>query len=123
MVHGVVVPANQLGDGHQLIALLLQPCDYSLQGLGSVFGSIVHENDGAVAQMLVAGDGLDNRIYAVVLPVQRVYTRQKKKCIFYAIFAECSDGVGYFDAAVLTEGNFLYQDGAEVFDSIKITSV
>ena len=65
----VIVPINKLGDRDNLITFFFQVGQHGIQRLGGVFGTVMAEDDGTVAQMLVFADCADNGVHAVVFPV------------------------------------------------------
>lgn len=64
---------DQVGHFDKFISLAFRRGDQRIQHLRGVFGSVVAENDGAVAQMLVIADFVDDRDGIIVLPVQAVH--------------------------------------------------
>lgn len=70
--HVVLILVDQLRDGHQLIPLILQACNHCIQRVRRVFRPVVHENDRPVIQLVGLHHALDDIVYAIVLPVQRI---------------------------------------------------
>ncbi len=72
-VHRIIIFVDQILYSDQFIALFFECGDHLIQGLGSMFGTVVAEDDGAVAQMLVIAHLVYDRGGIVVLPVQTVH--------------------------------------------------
>ena len=53
MIHLIIVRIDQFRDGNQFIAFLLQSFNDAGKGILCIFGTVVHENNGTVPQMLV----------------------------------------------------------------------
>ena len=53
MIHLIIVRIDQFRDGNQFIAFLLQTFNDAGKGILCIFSTVVHEDDGAVAQVLV----------------------------------------------------------------------
>ena len=73
MIQVVVIPSNQLRDRNKLIPLILQCCNQSVQRIRRVLGPVVAQNDASVSEVLVLRYSLDDGIYAVVFPVERIH--------------------------------------------------
>ena len=72
-IHRIIFFIDQIGHPHEFVAFAFQRRDQRIQCLRSVLGSVVAQDDGAVAQMLVVAYGINDGVYAVVLPVQAVH--------------------------------------------------
>lgn len=72
-IHRVVFLINQIRHLHKLIALAFERGDERIQCLGGVLGTVVAQDDGTIAQMLVIAYGIHDGVYAVVLPVEGVH--------------------------------------------------
>lgn len=79
MVNRKLAPVYQLRNRHQLKPLILQANNYTLQGLGSEFRTVMHENNGTLAQVLMLGTLLDNTVCAIIFPVEGVTVRNNFK--------------------------------------------
>ena len=72
-VHLIIVFVDQIFDHDKFIPFLFQRGDHFIQSFGSMLGSVVAEDDGAVAQMLVVAHSVDDGVHTVVLPVERIH--------------------------------------------------
>lgn len=72
MIHVVIVPVDQLGHRHKLIAGFFQCPDQNVQRLGSVSCPIVAQYDGTVSEMFILCDCLYNRVRTIIFPVETV---------------------------------------------------
>lgn len=70
VVNGVVAGEDQLGDGHEGIALLSELFQNGGQGLGSVESCVMKEHDGARSHL--AGHPLGDLVGGDLLPVQTI---------------------------------------------------
>ena len=59
--------------GNKFISFSFHRSDERIQCLRSVLGSVVAQDDGAVAKVLVVTDGIHDGVYAVVLPVEGIH--------------------------------------------------
>ena len=82
-VHMKVVFVYQIRHFYKFIALCLKVGNQLVKGIGSVFGTVVHKNNGAVLKRLVICYGLDNVADTVILPVERVNIRYKSNNKLY----------------------------------------
>ena len=74
-IHRIILFIDQIRHLHKLIALAFECGDERIQRLGGVLGSVVAEDDGTVAQVLVVADGIHDGVHAVVLPVEGILVR------------------------------------------------
>ena len=72
-IHRIIFFIDQIRHLHKLVSLSFERGDERIQRLRGIFGTIVAQNDGAVAQMLVIADGIHDGIWAVVFPVQAAH--------------------------------------------------
>ena len=79
VVDGVGLGEDDLGDGHEGIALLEQIFDDAGQGLRGVLGGVVEQDDGAGADL--GGDPLGDLPGGQVLPVEAITTSYKGKSL------------------------------------------
>lgn len=79
-IHLIIFLIDQIRHLHKFIAFSFQRGDERIQCLGSVLGTVVAQDDGAVAQVLMVAYGINDGVYAVVLPVQAVHTRYTWNC-------------------------------------------
>ena len=85
-VHLIIVFVDQVFDPDQFITFLFQRGDHFIQSFGGMLGSVVAEDDGAVAQMLVVAHFIDNGRSIVVLPVQAVHVRYTWNRWFFEVW-------------------------------------
>ncbi len=78
-----VIFVYQIRHFYKFIALCLKGGNQLIKGIGSVFGTVVHKNNGAVLKRLVICYGLDNIGDAVIFPVERVNIRYKSNNKLY----------------------------------------
>ena len=81
VVHVVVFPVNQLGNGDKFIAFILKSGKNGIQGVFGVFGAVVAENDTAVAEILAFCNPFDNVVSTVIFPVQGVNIPLDGRCV------------------------------------------
>lgn len=81
VVDGILPGENDLGDGHEGIALLEEGLEDSGQGLRRMEGGVVEQDDGA--RLNLGGHPLDNLPGGQVLPVQAVPAGSACKEGFY----------------------------------------
>ncbi|MDE6529469.1 MAG: hypothetical protein K2K96_01700 [Lachnospiraceae bacterium] len=79
MIHIIIVCIDQFRKSYKFISLRFQIGDQGVQSLCGIFCTIVAEDNGAVAQMLMIAYGGDDGIYAVIFPVKAVNVRNKNK--------------------------------------------
>ena len=72
-IHRIFFFIDQIRHLHKLVSLSFERGDERIQRLRGIFGTIMTQNDGAVAQMLVIADFVDDRDGIIVLPVQAVH--------------------------------------------------
>ena len=72
-VHMIIIFVDQIGYGNKSVSCLFQPGDQGIQGVCSIFGTVVAKDDGAVSQMLMAAYSFDDIVCSVILPIQAVY--------------------------------------------------
>ena len=72
-VHVIIFADDKLRHGNNLVALFFQTGNHGIEGVGGVGGTVVAEDDGTVAQVLVLADCFDDGVAAVVFPVERVH--------------------------------------------------
>lgn len=73
------VRIDKLRDRDKLIALFLQCCDQCVQCVCCILCTVMAQNDGTVAKMLVFTDRFNDGIDSVILPVQAVYIPRSMK--------------------------------------------
>lgn len=73
------VRIDKLRDRDKLIALFLQCCDQCVQCVCCILCTVMAQNDGTVAKMLVLTDRFNDGIDSVILPVQAVYIPRSMK--------------------------------------------
>ena len=81
------VRIDKLRDRDKLIALFLQCCDQCVQCVCCILCTIMAQNDGTVAKMLVLTDRFNDGIDSVILPVQAVYIPRSMKTSWKAPFS------------------------------------
>ena len=64
---------DQVGHFDKFISLAFRRGDQRIQRLCGVFRTVVAQDDGAVAQMLVVAHSVDDGVHTVVLPVERIH--------------------------------------------------
>ena len=74
-IHRIFFFIDQIRHLHKLVSLSFERGDERIQRLRGIFGTIVAQNDGAVAQMLVVAHSVDDGVHTVVLPVERILIR------------------------------------------------
>lgn len=68
----IIIPVDQLRDRHELIPLPLQRGNQRFQGFRRIFGTVMAEDNAAVAEMFMLRDRLDDGIHAVIFPVEGI---------------------------------------------------
>ena len=69
----VIFFVDKLWDRDKFIAFVLQCGDESIQRVFGIFGTVMAEDNAAVAQVGIFGDPFDDIISAVILPVERIH--------------------------------------------------
>ena len=72
MVHVIPFGVNQFRDRYKGITYVLERGDHAVEGLGGILGTIVAKDNAAGTQVFVLGDGFDDGVHAVVLPIRAV---------------------------------------------------
>lgn len=75
MIYCIPIFHNQRRNRNQSIPLLFQNSNHLIQCFCRVFGTVVAENDGTVAEVFMFGDFFDYGGGVVVFPVERVHIR------------------------------------------------
>ena len=74
-IHRIIFFIDQVRHLHKFVPLVLKRGDERIQRLCGVLGSVVAQDDRAVAEMFVIAHGIDDGVYAVVLPVEGIHVR------------------------------------------------
>ena len=72
-IHRIIFFIDEVRHFYKLVPLVLKRGDERIQRLRGVLGSVVAQDDRAVAEMFVIAHGIDDGVYAVVLPVKGIH--------------------------------------------------
>ena len=78
-IHMIILTYDQLGERYELITRIKKVCDQGVERFRRVLCAVVAKNDGAVSEMFVVADRLNDGVHAIVFPIEAIHVRNRSK--------------------------------------------
>lgn len=79
----IIFTYDQIGERYEFITRIKKVCDQGVERFRRVLCTVVTKNDGAVSEMFVIADRLNDGVHAVIFPIEAIHVRNRCKiCTF-----------------------------------------
>lgn len=75
----VILTYDQIGEWYEFVTRIKKVCDQGFERLRRVLCAVMAKNDGAVSEMFVIADCLNDRVHAVIFPIEAIHVRYRCK--------------------------------------------
>lgn len=78
-IHMIILTYDQIGERYKFITRIKKVCDQGVERFRRVLCAVVAKNDGAVSEMFVIADRLNDGVHAVIFPIETIHVRYRCK--------------------------------------------